>query len=277
MVVDMNYWTKVLKKILIFLFTLILLFLGFKITVFYTPFLIAFVISLILEPAIKLLMKKFKITRKISAIIIIGLTLVIILGLLSLGIATIVTEGYSFLENIGSYVSNINNILQKLITSDTFKRIPDNITAMIKEMASNGIGAVSKRVNDFLKQFLEWISQIPTIGIYLMVTFLSTYLICSDKVYIQDQMEHHLPKKWVKKFYKHLKEIVSSLGSYLKAELTLVAISFVICLIGLFILKVAKFNIGYPLLYAVAIGFVDALPIFGSRSSNDTLGNNICL
>lgn len=111
---------------------------------------------------------------------------------------------------------------------------------------------------------LEWITSIPTIGVYFAVTFLSLYLICTDKVYIIDQIEHHLPEIWVKKLYKHLKEIVSVLGKYLKAEAILVLISFIISLIGLYIFKFAGLNISYPFLFAIGIGFVDALPIFGS-------------
>ena len=41
-------------------------------------------------------------------------------------------------------------------------------------------------------------------------------------------------------------------------------VSFVISLIGLYIFKIIGLNIEYPLLVALGIGFVDALPIFGS-------------
>ena len=64
-----------------------------------------------------------------------------------------------------------------------------------------------------------------------MVTFLSLYLICTDKVYILDQIEHHLPEKWSRKLFKHMKEIIKSLGGYLKAEATLIFISFVISVV----------------------------------------------
>lgn len=79
-----------------------------------------------------------------------------------------------------------------------------------------------------------------------------------------DQLEHHMPKLWVKKIGVHLKELVKTLGGYLKAEVTLVSISFIICLIGLYILNFAGFNISYPLLMALIIGFIDLLPIFGA-------------
>ena len=90
------------------------------------------------------------------------------------------------------------------------------------------------------------------------------YFICVDKIYILDQIEHHLPKVWVKKIGSHLRDLIQTLGGYLKAEATLVLISFIISLIGLYILQFTGFNISYPLLMALFIGFVDALPILGS-------------
>ena len=58
--------------------------------------------------------------------------------------------------------------------------------------------------------------------------------------------------------------MIKTLGGYLKAEIILILVSFVISIIGLYILKIVHFNIQYPLLIALAIGFVDALPILGS-------------
>ena len=75
-----------------------------------------------------------------------------------------------------------------------------------------------------------------------------------------------MPKKWVQKIGIHLKEITKSLGGYLKAEAILVIVSFVISLVGLYIFKFIGMNVKYPLLFAIGIGFVDALPILGSGS-----------
>ena len=79
-----------------------------------------------------------------------------------------------------------------------------------------------------------------------------------------DQIEHHIPKKWSKKILIHIREISSSLGAYLKAQVILILISFVISVIGLYIYKFIGLNIEFPLLVALGISFVDALPILGS-------------
>ena len=96
------------------------------------------------------------------------------------------------------------------------------------------------------------------------VTFIAIYFMCADRIYILDEVEHHLPKIWVKKLGKHFREIIESLGSFLKAEVILVFISFIEVLIGLYLFKVFGLNIEYPFLMALLIGFVDAIPILGS-------------
>ena len=75
-----------------------------------------------------------------------------------------------------------------------------------------------------------------------------------------------MPKKWVQKIGIHIREITRNLGGYLKAQMILILVSFVISVIGLYIFKFVGMNVKYPLLIALAIGFVDALPILGSGS-----------
>ena len=86
MVIDMNYWGKVLKNIAVLALTILGVYLGFKLALFYMPFLVAFIISLMIEPAIKFIMAKTKLTRRASSIIIFVIVSVILLGRFSLDI-----------------------------------------------------------------------------------------------------------------------------------------------------------------------------------------------
>jgi len=147
--------------------------------------------------------------------------------------------------------------LSKIQVSESIKGILDNSTHDI-------LIKVSNMVKDFFSGVLNSLTSIPTMAFYTVITIMALYFISTDKIYMIDQLEHHLPQNWVKKIYKHAKRIISSLGCYLKAEAILVLISFVISLVGLIIYSVIGFNIKYPLLVAICIGFVDALPILGS-------------
>ena len=49
MIVDTRYWTSVLRRIAYVVFLLIFTLISFKLAVFYMPFLIAFILALIID------------------------------------------------------------------------------------------------------------------------------------------------------------------------------------------------------------------------------------
>jgi len=274
----MGYFTKVFKKILILVISLIAIFLSFKLALFYIPFLIGFIISLLIEPIIKFVSKKTKLTRKTSAVIVLLCIFTILITLIVWGSVSLVTEAYNLLQNLNIYIEKLYNQIQKYISTIEFDKfeIPTQIIGIVESSTNNFLDFISKWASNFLTGILQGITSLPIVGIYIVITILSTYFICTDKLYILDQLEHHFPKIWVKKFGIHLRKIVTSLGNYLKAEATLILISFIEVLIGLYIFKWSGLNVSYPFLAALGIAFVDALPILRSWNSNDTLGNNIC-
>lgn len=266
MIIDMSYWTRVLKRIGYLIFTIIALYLAFKLSIFYMPFLIAFIISLLIEPIIKKIMKKTKLTRKTSSIIIFVIVLAIILGALIWGITTLFSEASNLLQGLNEYFDKAYIQFQKIINSfdlDNLK-MPNEILKIIQNSTEGVLNNASNWVRDALNGLINIATSIPTISIYFVITVMALYFICVDKIYILDQLEHHLPQLWVKRLGKHVRELTTTLGGYLKAEATLVLVSFAISLVGLYILKFSGFKIDFPLLMAIFIGFVDALPILGS-------------
>ncbi|MCR5146217.1 MAG: sporulation integral membrane protein YtvI [Clostridia bacterium] len=263
---DYKYWFGVAKKFIILLISILAIYIGFKISIFYIPFLVAFVLSLLIEPVIKFCMKRFKMRRKVSAIIIFALILSIIIGLIVWAAITLFSEVTNFLNNINVYFDKISQGSQGFISRFDFDKIKlsDEIKTILQNSSNDVINTASDWIRNILTGVLNTITSLPTIGLYIVITILALYFMCTDKIYMLDQLEHHLPEKWVKNLSKHIKAIAKSLGCYLKAQMKLVFISFVISLIGLYIFSISGMNVKYPLLIAIGIAIVDALPIFGS-------------
>ena len=266
MVIDMGYFKKVTKRIIQLLLSIVGIYLAFKLAVFYLPFLIAFIISLFMDPLIKFVYKRTSFTRKTSAILVLLVVSVLILSLLAWGITVLIQESSKLLQSLNTYIETAYNQIQNIVQNIDFEKlkIPQDVTNVIQNSLKDFIGTISIWIKNSLTSMMGFLSQIPTIAIYIGITFVAIYFITTDRLYMIDQLEHHLPKEWVKRIGKHMKALITSLGAYLKAEATLVFISFIISLIGLYILKFLGLNIAYPLLAALGIGFVDALPIFGS-------------
>lgn len=266
MIIDMMYWTRVIKRITYVIFIVSILYFLFKLAIFYMPFLIAFIISLIIEPVIKFCMKKMKISRKTSSIFIFLIFSFVFIGSITWGIIALFSESSNLLQSLNQYVEKIYSLFQNITNKFDFNKlhVSSDIVKVLQDSTGGLLNSVTNVIRNFLVNLLEFITSMPIILIYIFITIMALYLICVDKVYILDQLEHHLPKKWVNKLVKHIRELTKTLGGYLKAEVFLVVISFFISLVGLYLLKFMKFKIEYPLLMALFIGFVDALPILGS-------------
>ncbi len=262
----MNYWNKVIKNIFILAISILVVYLAFKLAMFYIPFLIAFILSLLLEPIIKFIMKKTKFTRKFSSIIVFVIAISIIIGLLIWAITTLITESTNLLENINVYIDTGYSMFQNLISNFDLSKIniPPEVMSIIQNSGMEFLDTITEWAKNALTGVINFITSVPTLGVYFVITILSLYFMCVDKIYMIDQLEHHLPETWVKKIGVHLKGIVKTLGCYLKAEAILVLISFFVSLIGLYIFFFLGWNIQFPLIIALGIAFVDALPIFGS-------------
>ena len=265
MVSDVNYWSKVLKRIFILALTIGLILICFKLSVFYMPFLVSFVLALLLEPIIRFFMKKFKWTRRFSAIFVMIIAILIIVGIITWGVITLFSEANNLLDSSEMYYNKakefINNATQNINIMD---RIPEELKTSIQNVENNIITGITDWITSVLTGITNWMMEVPNLILAIFFSIMSLYFLCTDKIYMIDQLEHHLPETWMKKLTKHLKEIIKALGEYLRAEATLIAISFIISLIGFTIYSMIGLNMPFPLLAALGIAFVDALPILGS-------------
>ena len=266
MVVDMGYWSKVIKRIIAFALSLFGFYLSIKFSIFYMPFVIAFAIAMLIEPIIKYVHKRTNFNRKTVAVIVLVLVSGVLIGAIAWGIITLVSESYNLLGGINGYTEKIYSQFQTIMENVRLDKLnlPEQITEIAQNSLQNVVGNVSGLISNMLNGFLKWVTTLPSIGVYTVVTLMATYFICVDKLYILDQVEHHFPRTWVKRGFLHIKELISSLGNYLKAQVILAFLAVVQVLIGLYILKWMGMNVQYPFLVAVGIGFVDALPILGA-------------
>ena len=263
---NFSYIYSIIKKVINVILIIIGIYIGIKLAVFYMPFLIAFIISLLIEPAIRYLMKKANLSRRMSSIIIFLIVFSIIIGGITWGITSLISESTNLLQTMNTYIDKAYAQIQDTIgkMSITKISISTNLSNLAQDASKEVLFKISGWLTEFLTKLINVVTSIPTIAIYTVITILSLYFICTDRIYILDMMEHHMPSKWVQKIGIHIKEITKSLGGYLRAEATLILVSFSILVIGLYIFKIVGMNVKYPFLIALATAFVDALPILGA-------------
>ena len=185
MIIDMSYWTRVLKKFLYVILILVGLFFAFKLAIFYTPFLIAFIISLMVEPAIRFIMKKMKFTRKTSSIIIFIIVSAIIIGAVAWGIVALISEASNLLQDLNGYVEKAYILFQNFTSKFDFNKIhlPTELTSIMQNSTGDVLTSVSGWVRNFLTGLLNIITSMPSIIIYFVVTIMALYLICVKYIF----------------------------------------------------------------------------------------------
>lgn len=277
MVVDVGYWKKVIKRLITLIITIAGIYLAFKMAVFYMPFLIAFIISLIVEPIIKRVAKRTNLRRKTSAIIVLSLVFIAIIGLLIWGIASLIDEGSSLLSSLNYYIDEGYKYITKYLDKINFENLQSSneVMSVIRNSTSNLLNNVSGWISNFLTSMISKVSSIGAVGIYTVITILATYFMCADRMYILDQVEHHFPKEWVKKISKNVKKITVLLGGYLKAEVILIVINFVLVLIRIIFIQ----NIWTKCRISITYGFIYSICRCASNcwlwNGNVTLGGSV--
>ena len=82
------------------------------------PFLIGFIISLLIEPLIRKLANRTGFERKTSAIIVLIVIFTILIGLIIWGVITLITESSNLLESINIYIEKISTFMQNFKIDD---------------------------------------------------------------------------------------------------------------------------------------------------------------
>jgi sporulation integral membrane protein YtvI len=128
-------------------------------------------------------------------------------------------------------------------------------------MGSGGTLAASlyERAFTFVSHFL---STLPDHLLFLLTMVLSCYFSAAELPRLQDLCREHLPQgRWMQ-LKKLLSTLKAVLGGYLRAQLKLMGLTFLILLIGFLLLRVSL-----PLFFALGIAVLDALPLFGTGTA----------
>lgn len=259
------------KQILLFLLAVVAaiigIYLGIKLAIFYLPFLIAYIVYKLVKKPIDFLNKKLKFPRGLasilSIILFIGVVGSLLYALLAVFVKELITlsQDFSYLipeiyTNITTLVSRFLYFFEHLNLSDqlilsmqnSFFTLIENVLTSLKD----GVAAVANFLVNAVVSF-------PQMLIYVIITILATFFICSDSDYIRESIESHVPGKWMTKLYNIMNGLIKSLGGYLKAQGIMITITF--CELFIFF---NVYRMKYALILAITIAIIDALPILGT-------------
>lgn len=237
-----------------------------KIFSFFQPVVIAFIIYLIIYPLIRFLEKKIKINKKFGIIIITALLILVIFLLGQIIFSTLLNEFNKLIADIPSIYKeleiSLSNILEEIIgTSKNFK-----ILAPLTESLNNfsfklpEIDVILKNMTNIGNYFIDSIKSLPDLIINIIFTILFTIVFILNEISIKNIFKKFFKNQTQK---KHLEDVILKvkkiLGGYVLAQIKLLFITFIVCIIGFSIMK-----IDYKFLLALIVSLLDMLPFFGT-------------
>lgn len=236
-----------------------------RVIIFFSPFVVAWIISLIASPMVQFFEKKLKMERKTgSAFVIIAVIALIVLVIYLLG-AKLVEEAIGLVNALpdmwksveADFVEIGNNL------SVIYNRLPQNIQESLTSISEQMGGYIgdffSKYSTPTINAVGNFAKSLPSIIIAVVMCLLASYFFVAERSAIIEWFQKHVPMSIRSRYYILKRSLVKAVGGYFKAQLRIEVWMYLLLVIGLSILQV-----DYALLIALGIAFLDFFPIFGT-------------
>ncbi len=241
---------------------LILLFLP-RLIVLFLPFILAYLLYKVIDPLVTLLQKRCRIPRTVGTII----GMVLAMGVLGTVLGMVASRLWKEANDI---LAQSDTILEKITQEwEAFRntvlgrfRLAAPIEPLLSGLGKEISGLAASYTMPALKGAFGVVKSLPSGIVFTIVFLLSTFFISSDKEKMREGILRITPKGILQIFEGMLKNVFLALGAYIKAQLTMICITFLELTIGFLILggEVAS----HALVLALTISIIDAVPILGT-------------
>lgn len=252
------------RKIIVFLAVIGIVYVALRMNILglFAPFIIAWLFATLLNPVVSWLAKRLKVPRGIGTILSMISILSGLLGVITVLIKKLWEQIINFASTLPTLtdeiILQINSIEEKL--GEKIHILPGgegimNLDALIEQI----LNSISSFLTSAIPTIYDAISKVPDIVLFIVVMFLATFFMTKDYYRIKDFVKAQFSDTIVDRIVIMQRGMIEAIAGYIRTQVILMSMTFSICLVGLFI-----FRLDYALLLSVIIGFVDALPVFGS-------------
>lgn len=228
------------------------------------PSIIGLLMAWLAKPATAALSDKLHISRKLSAFI---CSTILILGCAAI-IFIVARRLYFEVSSLGqelpAMIESVSAFINKL--SDSINHMADRLPEPTREFveallqgASGGIPGLSELSGKLISMAGSFAGSLPKAFVFTFTTILAVYFAASEYEGLRAMMISLIPKKSRPRLTAFMERLKDTLGKWLKAQLKLMTVTFVVLTIGFLLLR-----INFAVLLAALIAFIDALPVFGT-------------
>jgi len=230
------------------------------------PFLIAFLIALLLKPVLRFLHDKLKLPRGLTGVVLVVLFYALLGFLLIVIGVQLFSSAKSFFmmlpalytDSIVPWMSNAFLTLQEFAG-----HLDPEAAAAYNVVAANVTTSLGDAIVNISKQVVTWVTsstlKAPRLLLNLLIMVISTIFLTIDLPKINAFVKRQLSERWRTLLHNARVQLGHTLWSYLRSYAIILAITFVEIFLGLTII-----GINNAAGIAVAIAIFDILPVVGS-------------
>ena len=220
-----TYLKVILNLVTALVALLLCIFLLPKCILFFMPFIVGWIISLIASPVVRFFEEKLKVKRKaVSALVIIAVLAVVVLLVYAV-IAKLVQEGVNFINELPQMRDNIVALFSQVGANlqGIYNRLPADAQQAWDQIASELGNFFSNLMDDASFPGFEAVGnaakRIPDIFLAVVMCLLSAYFFVADKTYMPNVMQKYVPDSIRYRFDLIRRSFSKAIGGYFKAQL----------------------------------------------------------
>jgi sporulation integral membrane protein YtvI len=231
------------------------------------PFLAAIVIAMFLDAPIRAMMRVFRMNRVTSATIVCTLFTLLLFGLAYLIGAGVVSQLVELWTKVPVFLDEFNKVFKDATerTELFYNSLPADVAVQVQTTLANSVATITSTIAGMIKSissyFLGAAKAVPNLFVAFIVFMVALYLVNYSLPILKTQFLGLFELKSRGKVEEVMGNLRSSIFGFLKAQIILSALTYLVSLLGLLILRVE-----YPLAIALLIIIVDVLPILGTGS-----------
>ncbi|MDD2585222.1 MAG: sporulation integral membrane protein YtvI [Syntrophomonadaceae bacterium] len=226
------------------------------------PFVLAIIMAVIVEPIVNWFETRTKLNRSLSVILSLFLTVGGFIYLISVIISKIINELAGLYPQAMAQSDNIISIIIDAISN--FKlfylnlNVPPDVQKSLQGDLEKSIEFLRTIFDNSINYLVTILSMLPDLFIFLLIATVATFFIIKDRALIRRAVLQILPVNVQSKTRDVTGHLFKALVGFIKAYSILIAITAIITVIAMMILKV-----DYVLTIGITVGLLDILPILG--------------
>jgi len=230
-------------------------------TLFYAflPFILAFLIALLMEPLVIQLMQVMKLKRPVASLV----TLILVIVGIGLFVTLITVRLYNELLDLSLSIPDYSyfmSVLNQLIDRiEKFVVINPQIQATLNSSAAGLLNSLQNWATSASLALLNFLAAVPGFFIVLVIAIVATYMMSSSFLGVKRFVQGLIPRRWHTSAQSVGQDLGLAIIGFVRAETILISITGVTLTLGLLLMGNR---------YAFTIGFIsaflDLLPIVGT-------------